>query len=147
MSDVAVAEMGAGEAEWREGPPAPPRSNYTADQQRHPFCIANSKNEIIGTHASVSVGEFGEPCPLPISGDVRVCVASKEGEELFHLWMHDSMLAHGRERLVRRKWMLDGLKDGKHKRLDAGFCVVLDFLRVAPPGIHPDARPALGAQL
>ena len=42
----------------------------------------------------------------------------------------------GHERLIRRKWMLDGLKDAKHKRFDASFCVVLDFLRVAPPSIN-----------
>ena len=40
----------------------------------------------------------------------------KEGE-LFHFWFHAAML-HGKERLVWRKWMLDGLKMAS-KKFDA----------------------------
>jgi hypothetical protein len=61
--------------------------------------------------------------------------------------LFDHCVASGRERLIRRKWMLDGLKDTKHKRFDASFCVVLDFLRVAPPSIDATEQQSLGALL
>ena len=63
----------------------------------------------------------------------------KEDDALFHFWFHASMLPRGRDRLVRRKWLLDGLKDPKHKRFDAQFCVILELQRGA--GTAPSSGP------
>ena len=38
-----------------------------------------------------------------------------------------------REQLVRRKWLLDGIKDKSHKKYDASFMVVLELQKGAPP--------------
>ena len=146
MNDFKVAGLGLEAADWR-GPPPPPRANYSMATVQQPFTIENSNGESVGTHSSVSVAEFHEPCPLPMVGDIRIDVGGvKDGEEHFHFWFHAGMLA-GRERLVRRKWMLDGLKDAKHKRFDASFCVVLELLRVAPPGIDQMKQQSLGGLL
>ena len=145
VSDVKLDDLGLDDVDW-QGPPPPARAKYTTVQQQQPFTIINQKHEAVGTFASVTVAEFAEPCPLPILGDVRIDVGNTNGDDLFHFWFHSGMLA-GRERLIRRKWMLDGLKDGKHKKFDPSFCVVLDFLRVAPPGIQHGAQQPLGAEL
>ena len=128
-----VAELGLCEADLAASPPPPPRANYSAVQQQQPFCILNSKGEAVGTLASVAVADFTEACTVPITGDVRVDVTSgaKDDEKLFHFWFNASMIPPGRDRLVRRKWLLDGLKDYKHKKFDAHFCVVLEFSRPA----------------
>ena len=62
-------------------------------------------------------------------------------------WQVHSGMLIGRERLIRRKWMLDGLKDHKHKRFAANFCVVLEFVQVVPPGVDSDSQKSLGAML
>jgi len=148
VSDVRVNELGLEAADW-QGPPPPPRANYSTAVVQQPFTIENSKGESIGTFSTVTVADFAEACPMPIIGDVRVDIShakKEDGDGLFHFWFNAGMLA-GRERLIRRKWMLDGLKDTKHKRFDASFCVVLDFLRVAPPSIDATEQQSLGALL
>ena len=145
LPDLQDELLGLAEADWT-GPPPPPRANYSTPQREQPFSIVNQKQEAVGRLSSVSVAEFVEPCPLPIFGDMRIEVADGSGDDLFHFWFHSGMLA-GREHLVRRKWMLDGLKDRKHKKFDAHFSVVLDFLRVAPPGIQQSSQQSLGALL
>ena len=131
ISEVAVPDLGISDADLAAGPPPPPRANYSAEQQRQLFTILNSKGDAIGTHSSVTVADFTEPCSVPISGDVRIDLTSgaKDDDKLFHFWFHAGMLAPGSERLVRRKWLLDGLKDAKHKKWDASFCVILELSR------------------
>jgi len=51
------------------------------------------------------------------------------------------------ERLVRRKWLLDGLKDPKHKKYDAAFRVEVEFSRTLPPQVRTSQQQQLGAQL
>ena len=143
VSEVPITELGLADVDF-EGPPPVPRGGPAAAaiaqrQQQTPFAIVNSQGEVVGTHTTAVVADFTEHCPLPISGDIKVEVGSgvhfKEEEALFHFWFHASMLPPGRDRLVRRKWLLDGLKDPKHKRFDASFCVILELQRgaVAPP--------------
>ena len=141
VNEVKVEDLGITSTDWHN-PPPPPRSNYSNACVDVPFTIENSKSESIGTHTSITVCEFTEACPLSIVGDVRIDIGSakeKEGEELFHFWFHAAML-HGKERLVWRKWMLDGLKDGKHKKFDASFCVVAELRPVANPQLGSKAK-------
>ena len=160
LADVPVAELERRETADLDSPPPPPRSAY--ESLPPPFAICNSNGEVVGKRASVPCATFVEACPLAMAGDVRVEIcklvgggggggaggggggagaagASAEGggggeKELFHWWFHGSML-QGKESLVRRKWMLDGLKDAKHKKYPANFRVHLEFAHGAqPPG-------------
>lgn len=117
--------------------------------------IINSNGEAVGKRALVPVADFVEPCPLPIVGDVRIEVVSKDGkkdDELFHFWFNAGML-EGRannadfERLVRRKWLLDGLRDRKHKKYDAHFRVELTLSQAAPTPAPRAASGSVAAEL
>lgn len=140
MSDAPTHGLELTEEECT-GPRAPLRSTY---ESQRPFVITNSNGEEVGRRAAVPVADFIETCPLPICGDVRIEVASRE-EPLFHFWFHASMIGSG-DRLVRRKWLLDGLKDPKHKKFDAHFRVDLSFLR-APPKLPSSASTPVAAEL
>jgi len=127
IGEARVDEIEVDEARL-DGPPAPHQAKYA---QLVPFAITNSHGEVIGKKATVPVADFEEACPLSIHGDIRVEVMNKE-DSLFHFWFNANML-QDREKLVRRKWHLDGLKDHKHKKFDAHFRVEVQFARSRSP--------------
>ena len=80
-----------------------------------------------------------EDCPLSMCGDIKIEVLASAGrhdERLLRFWFHTAMLT--REKLVLRKWQLEGpIKDKKHKKWNPHFRVELLFAR-GPP--DPDGR-------
>ena len=130
VSEARVDDLDVSESEL-DGPPPPHRSSYS---QLLPFAITNSKGEVVGKKVTVPVADFAELCTLPIHGDIRIEV-QQNSEALFHFWFHTAMLTEGRERLIRCKWHLDGIKDAKHKKYDAHFRVELQFAPSRSPSV------------
>jgi len=133
------------------GPPPPggPRGKYLktpAGPLAQP--VLNSGNEVIGSKL-VPVVDYEEPCPMPISGDLRLEWIQKAGrhdEKIFHCWFNASMLAQ--PKLVLRKWQLDGaVKDRKHKKMSSHFRLELYFAEGAPEGVSPPTAAAAPGQI
>jgi len=122
----------------RMGPPPPPRSVYR-QPIKVPLAgpeILNSEGKVVGRRATVPVVDFTEECSMPMSSDVKVEVIHKAGrhdEKLFSFWFHPAMLTG--DRLVLRKWQLDGAnKDKKHKKYNPHFRVECTFREGTPSG-------------
>lgn len=140
VTDVRTDEL-VFDANALGGPAAPHGSGYAA-----PFQILNSKGTPVGTIASVPVADWTEPCPLPIHGDIDVSVVRADDEKvIFHSWFHAGMLVG--DRLVRRKWQLDGAaKDHKHKKYSPHLALVLEF-SAGKPSSAKDAPVELSARI
>ena len=122
LTQVPIAELAVREGRDVDSPSPPPTSSGRTELTP-PFSLVNSNGEVVGQRAAVTCATFEESCPLPMSGDVRIEVRGKDEEkELFHFYFNAAML-EGRERLIRRKWMLDGAKDPKHKKYEPHFQV------------------------
>ena len=79
----------------------------------------SSAGEVIGSKSTAPVLDFAaEDCPLSMCGDIKIEVLASAGrhdERLLRFWFHTAMLT--REKLVLRKWQLEGpIKDKKHKK-------------------------------
>ena len=127
--------------EDEEGPPPPPKSVYCQPPEvplGEP--VFSSAGEVIGSKSTAPVLDFAaEDCPLSMCGDIKIEVLASAGrhdERLLRFWFHTAMLT--REKLVLRKWQLEGpIKDKKHKKWNPHFRVELLFAR-GPP--DPDGR-------